>query len=243
MAGSSSCADYLARTASCIDSDSALVQWVRGPLREVFRHQHALIATGSAHSLGITIDKTIGIDLPDSYVRGLRNAAGHIDSPLLVSWNIFRETVFFRPGGIVLDPQWAANFKKHELESGLLDGCGDAVSPCMTFLCLYNLPQPPEHLKAAFRAIAVLPVHRAVQRIYESDARRQHPAFQLTPAELEVLKWLQKGKTTEEIAQILAKSKLTVKTQIQHMLRKCGASSRFQLVQVYADLAKFREIP
>lgn len=230
---------------SSIDSYVALVDWIRGPLREVFQHRHALIATGSAHALGITIDETIGVDLPQSYVRGLRNDTGHIDSPVLLHWNIFRETQFFRADEMSLDAQWSANFRKHKLENGLLDVCGEGTWSSLTFLCLYNLPQPSTHLKAAFRAIAVRPVHRAVQRLYESkrSAAQQQPAIPLTPAELNVLRWLKEGKNTEEIALILGKSKLTVKTQIHNILTKCGASNRLELVQrLNSGFVKFHEL-
>ena len=52
----------------------------------------------------------------------------------------------------------------------------------------------------------------------------------LTPRELEILDWMQKGKSNGEIAQIIAISPLTVKNHVQKILRKLGAHNRTQAV-------------
>jgi ATP/maltotriose-dependent transcriptional regulator MalT len=54
----------------------------------------------------------------------------------------------------------------------------------------------------------------------------------LTPKEIETLNWVQKGKTTWEIAKILGISKATVKFHIGNILRKLGAASRSQAVAI-----------
>jgi LuxR family transcriptional regulator, maltose regulon positive regulatory protein len=54
----------------------------------------------------------------------------------------------------------------------------------------------------------------------------------LTPKESETLRWVQEGKTTWEIARILAVSEATVKFHVGNILRKLGASSRPQAVAI-----------
>ena len=54
----------------------------------------------------------------------------------------------------------------------------------------------------------------------------------LTPKELEVLTWVQEGKTNREIAQIMDISEGTVKFHIRNMLRKLGAKSRAQAIAI-----------
>jgi DNA-binding CsgD family transcriptional regulator len=48
--------------------------------------------------------------------------------------------------------------------------------------------------------------------------------------EVEILRWMQKGKSNAEIAQILSISQLTVKNHVQKILRKLGAHNRTQAV-------------
>jgi DNA-binding CsgD family transcriptional regulator len=54
----------------------------------------------------------------------------------------------------------------------------------------------------------------------------------LSPKETETLGWVQAGKTTREIAQVLGVSEATVKFHVGNVLRKLGASSRTQAVAI-----------
>jgi DNA-binding CsgD family transcriptional regulator len=52
----------------------------------------------------------------------------------------------------------------------------------------------------------------------------------LTAREMEILRWMQKGKSNADIGQILSISQLTVKNHVQKILRKLGAHNRTQAV-------------
>jgi putative two-component system response regulator len=54
----------------------------------------------------------------------------------------------------------------------------------------------------------------------------------LTPAEREVFKWVQLGKTNPEIAQILGSKTFTIKTHVQRIYGKLGVSSRVGLARL-----------
>jgi transcriptional regulator EpsA len=62
------------------------------------------------------------------------------------------------------------------------------------------------------------------------DVRQRVPGPLLTPREIEILSWMQKGKSNAEIGQILSISQLTVKNHVQKILRKLGAHNRTQAV-------------
>jgi transcriptional regulator EpsA len=59
--------------------------------------------------------------------------------------------------------------------------------------------------------------------------QREHGPL-LTQREIEILDWMQKGKSNGEIAEILGISQLTVKNHVQKILRKLGAHNRTQAV-------------
>jgi len=60
------------------------------------------------------------------------------------------------------------------------------------------------------------------------EPRPAHP--QLTPRQSEVLRLLEQGRSTDQIADELSLSKETVRNHIQHVLRALGARSRLEAV-------------
>lgn len=62
------------------------------------------------------------------------------------------------------------------------------------------------------------------------DVRQREVGPLLTEREIEILSWMQKGKSNAEIGQILSISQLTVKNHVQKILRKLGVHNRTQAV-------------
>lgn len=59
-----------------------------------------------------------------------------------------------------------------------------------------------------------------------------HPELELTPRQAEVLALLERGRSTEQIAQELHLSKETVRNHIRHLFRAVGVKSRLEAVAV-----------
>ena len=57
-----------------------------------------------------------------------------------------------------------------------------------------------------------------------------HPSLHLTPRQSEVLRLLERGRSTTQIAEELHLSRETVRNHIRHLLRAVGASSRLEAV-------------
>jgi PAS domain S-box-containing protein len=65
-----------------------------------------------------------------------------------------------------------------------------------------------------------------------------HPELHLTPRQAEVLKLLERGRSTVQIADELHVSRETVRNHVRHLLHALGASSRLEAVAVArGDLA------
>jgi PAS domain S-box-containing protein len=60
----------------------------------------------------------------------------------------------------------------------------------------------------------------------------QHPELHLTPRQEEVLKLLERGRSTVQIAEELHVSRETVRNHVRHLLHALGASSRLEAVAV-----------
>jgi DNA-binding NarL/FixJ family response regulator len=61
---------------------------------------------------------------------------------------------------------------------------------------------------------------------------RPHPKLHLTPRQAEVLRLLERGRSTTQIAEELHLSRETVRNHVKHLLRALGASSRLEAVAV-----------
>lgn len=59
-----------------------------------------------------------------------------------------------------------------------------------------------------------------------------HPKLHLTPRQAEVLRLLERGRSTTQIAEELHLSRETVRNHVKHLLRALGASSRLEAVAV-----------
>lgn len=59
-----------------------------------------------------------------------------------------------------------------------------------------------------------------------------HPDLHLTPRQSEVLRLLERGRSTAQIADELQLSRETVRNHVRHLLRALGASSRLEAVAV-----------
>jgi PAS domain S-box-containing protein len=61
---------------------------------------------------------------------------------------------------------------------------------------------------------------------------RPHPDLHLTPRQAEVLHLLERGRSTQQIADELHLSRETVRNHVRHLLQAIGASSRLEAVAV-----------
>jgi PAS domain S-box-containing protein len=57
-----------------------------------------------------------------------------------------------------------------------------------------------------------------------------HPQLHLTPRQAEVLRLLERGRSTQQIADELQLSRETVRNHVRHLLRAVGATSRLEAV-------------
>ena len=61
---------------------------------------------------------------------------------------------------------------------------------------------------------------------------RERTRFHVTPRELEILKWLERGKSTWDISVILSRSERVVKWHVNNLMQKLSAQNRTQAVAI-----------
>lgn len=212
-----------------------LREWVRGPLREILPHQHALLAFGRRHSLGIKLHDLVAVDLPESYMAAIQDAPDVLESPALERWFILREPI--RISVDMLFPQygakWSDNFQLHGMRDVIVDGHLTRGAANVTLLKLYNCSPQVVATLSTIREDLLATLNEIWARIAQVEALTRTDKLKivqaLSPAEKEIIYWLKFGKTNSEIAQILGKSEHTIKTQIHRTLAKTGAVNRTAL--------------
>jgi DNA-binding CsgD family transcriptional regulator len=180
------------------------------------------------------------VDYPLEYFRDIRNASGHMDSPLARSWFEQRAPVFFNadtPLAHVSTP-WLANFCRHDLRNAAADGVVDESRCIATYFSFHRLPEFNEvALRGIFKMLIPL-MHeifaRVIQRHQERSASPAGHHSGLTPREQEIVAHISQGKSNAEIASLLHLSEFTVRNQVSRILEKTGCSNRVALAAVVA---------
>jgi DNA-binding CsgD family transcriptional regulator len=227
--------ERLTALAADVYTRAQLREWVRGPLREILPHQHALLAFGRRHSLGIKLDDLVAVDLPESYMTAIQDAPDVLESPALERWFILREPI--RISVDMLFPQygakWSDNFQLHGMRDVIVDGHLLRGAANVTLLKLYNCSPQVVASLSVIRESLLATLNEIWARIAQVEALTRTDQLRivqaLSPAEKEIIYWLKFGKTNSEIAQILGKSEHTIKTQIHKTLIKTGAVNRTAL--------------
>lgn len=227
------------RQAADITNRNQLTAWVRGSLRTLIPHQKAILGFGQAGYSAPRFDRVHMVDLPDDYFAAIDSHNRHSISPVLEYWlqrrvpQTFLSQVFERS----TYDRWYNNLKHHQIDNGIFDANVECVAGRMCFIKLFNISMPLENA-ANILTQFVIPLLAKIWT--QIDAHDLHAnAIQLRPlvrtgpplsaAEREIIPWLRERKTNSEIGQILGKSELTIKTQIQQMLKKTGLQNRHAL--------------
>jgi transcriptional regulator EpsA len=121
-----------------------------------------------------------------------------------------------------------------ELKQFVVHGYGDSRSDVSSIVILGRMNAPINPLIAHFFELIMPPLHCALLKVYANRYAMQSFATQdamiktITKREVEVLEWLNTGKTNWEISEILGISPTTIKNHVQNIIRKLGVENRSQ---------------
>ena len=232
--------EALALDAERITTLDEYKHWVRTEVRRFFPHQ--MMTSGWAHlnAGGISLDLALTVDFPASYLRGIRNVAGGIESPILRRWIATREPVLFEADDPWPDTPaaWFQCFRDHELRNVASHGVYDTERCVATYHSFYRMPERPgaAHSEALRQVVPVL--HLVLCRLIESlHGRDRFEAClaALSAREKQIAYWARLGKTNGEIASLSGLSQNTVKHHLTSIFGKLGVENRGQLLHRLAE--------
>jgi DNA-binding CsgD family transcriptional regulator len=227
------------RQAANIADRQQLTAWVKGPLRALIPHQKAILGLGQTGYAVPRLDYAHTVDFAEDYFASLHSNTQSLTCPVMQQWHQKRAPQIFVPTSFdrMRYEHWHNNLTKHEIHNGIFDASVEYIDGRMCFIKLFNVSMPLEGGTNILTQFVTPLLAKIWTQIDAHDvhtrAIRRRPSLRtgppLTPAEREIIPWLRKGKTNSEIGQILGKSELTIKTQIQHMLKKTGLQNRHAL--------------
>lgn len=243
---SSECVDHAELFNACKDSAKSVQkindfkEWTRSHVRPLLPHGALACVHGKYYGAGVSLDCVVAVDYPLEYFQDIRNASGHMDSPLARSWFEKREPVFFdanRPPAYVSTP-WLTNFRKYDLRNAAADGVVDTSGCIATYFSFHQLPEFNEAaLRECFKRLIPL-MHETFARVIrlhqERSAAPAGPYTGLSVREQEIVSHISQGKSNAEIASLLHLSEFTVRNQVSRILEKTGCSNRVALAAVAA---------
>lgn len=223
-----------AREAASVDDIDSFKQWIRNAVRPLLAHGALACVHGRLYGIGVSLDYVVTIDYPVEHLIAIRNASGHMDTPLARRWFEQQAPVFFDADNPPPDtPEtWLGHFRKHGLVNTAADGVLDRARCIATYFSFHQLLSLDEaRLCATFQSLTPLSLlHDTFARVIRLHQQRADPLIDyysfLTSREREIAKWISQGKSNGSIATLLEVSENTIKHHISRILDKTGCGNR-----------------
>lgn len=236
--------DACHRAASTVTGLEDFKNWTRTHLRRILPHGALACVHGRIYGVGISLDYVITVDYPVEHLEAIRNASGHMDTPLASRWYRQHSPVFFDPDAVPDDTPkaWLGHFRRHRLGKTAADGVIDRDACVATYFSFHRLPTlDTQRLEDTFAELTPL-LHdtfaRVVRHLEGMPPPIRYNFNLLSEREFEIAKWVGNGKNNGEIAALLGVSEKTVKNHITRIFDKTGCRNRAGLAAAMAAQAQ-----
>jgi DNA-binding CsgD family transcriptional regulator len=227
--------DACIREAKGIKKMDDFKAWTRSHVRPLLPHGALACVHGRTYGVGVSLDYVATVDYPLEHLQEIRNASGHMDSPLARFWFEQQSPVFFdadKPPAYV-STSWLTSFRKHGLRNAAADGILDTARCIATYFSFHQLPMLDEReLRGTLKVLIPL-MHeifaRVIHRHQENNAPLTCNYAGLTKRDREMVRHVSQGKSNAEIASLLHLSEHTIRNRVSRILEMTGCSNRAAL--------------
>ena len=225
-------------TAVKIKKRSDFFSWVQGVFQGMLPHEILICAIADRASRGYRMEWMASLPIDEGRFAELCNSTGGLVYRLIAFWEQGgRRPVVLKgsDSGAGTDVGLAAEIHRLELDNVAAHGVPDADGYAACFFCFSKLQGELRPPLADTLELVVPYLHAAWARVVCEAGRQQSGNLLvardiLTNREVEILNWVEQGKSNNEIGQILSISHLTVKNHVQKILRKLNVQNRAQAV-------------
>jgi LuxR family transcriptional regulator, quorum-sensing system regulator CviR len=215
-----------------VKTSEQLIDCTRGVMQGVLPHQRLACGIGNISGGRVKPYHILLRDFPERYIDTLRQPDGTIDSPLMRRWRTKREPVLVElESNIVgIAISYLSRIRRYGFTNAAVHGMLDIQGDVTSFFCFANIPERLNCRHSYILKLLTPPLHVALTRAAQFRRASMTPQETLSERQLEILRWINKGKTNWEIAKILGVSDDTVKYHITQIHMRLKVTNRTQAV-------------
>ena len=217
-----------------VRSKSQFFLWAQGAVHGVLPHSMLICACGGAAEFSV-VERFSDRPVPDRQFEEMCRGSDGLLAQVIEWW---------RDGGAeprllcAGDEERHASLKpvleRYKLDNLAVHGTLDLKHNVTSFFTFSGIPAPLDKRYGYMLELLLPHLHATMLRVAQNEGDREAPArvskHLLTEREVEILRWLQRGKSNSEIGEALGISALTVKNHVQNVLRKLNVQNRTQAV-------------
>jgi transcriptional regulator EpsA len=227
-----------------INQREQFFSWLQGSFQFLFPHEVLLCAIRPENEERLNFESFISTRyMTDHQVNRVTQGEDAMLLRGIASWECNQRPIFIADGLSAGDfGSYSVPFveapgvlQEVELLNIAAHGMAKKNGEVITFFCFSRIPAQLNAKHAYILELMVPHLHAVLMRI--SGMQHKHKSLSelrwdkslppiISGRELEVLKWMQSGKTNAEIATILNISPMTVKNHVHNVLRKLGVENR-----------------
>ena len=219
-----------------VETAAQFLQWTKDELQNLFPHEIFVCGIGRINADSIKINRMLSSNFPVEYIQAIRRPGGDVFSPIMARWSQAQRPQLFEAESVQAGypASWLATVQKYQLRNIAAHGLRDLNSNVSSYFNFSRIPGKLTPRHAYLLALLVPHLHvslvKVLTQIHSIDRAEAKNTLRLSPREREILQWIQHGKTSWEIAQILDISEKTVRNHVQNALVKLRVKTRTQAV-------------
>ena len=217
---------------------SDFFSWVQGVFQGILGHEILICIVAETHGRGYRTDWMASAPMEERRLDALCEQGSGLVYRAMALWEeMGRRPLFLHPPerGVPTHAGLIKDLERLELDNILGHGVPDVEGRAFCLFSFSKVHEPVTEREMTAIDIMIPQLHAAWVRVCCAEAHRQGasprpPQAILTAREVEILNWVERGKSNNEIGQILQISHLTVKNHVQKILRKLDVQNRAQAV-------------
>ncbi len=218
--------------------------WLSEGLDSLLRHEEWACGLGRLHREGYAATHWLSSRTVSGQFCPSRATPKNLVSPMLSSWlKVRRPQISVRSAGHDASSAAGNLFAPVQPENVALHCQMDLDNKWTSVFAFANMDEKPGFRQRLLLDLLVPHLHATLCRIVAQEAREfghtpVAPA-KLTARELQILRYIQLGRTNAEIADLMFKSVFTVNNQVVKVLAKLAVKNRTQAVFVAKEMGLF----
>lgn len=211
--------------------------WVQGVFQGMIAHEALVCGIPDLSAHGLRFEWLGSFPIEQERFEELCSRDGGLLHALLAAWARGGQVALLlgaTPSADV-EPSVVEVLRRQDLSNAVIHGLPGLDGSATAFFAFFKLPGAPSTREPRMLELLLPYLYTAWLRANcdkagRAGARSAAAPDILTTREVEILNWVERGKSNSEIAQILSISPLTVKNHVQKILRKLDVQNRAQAV-------------